>query len=175
MIIRSELQDFGLIFILRNIRLIKYTRVIKEVEFVLRTFYYLSRPITTKFFFCYIVFYEYSYLGEILFGGYITYAEYSHDVGSLAPSLYYLMNFNDFASSMVVLFQQMVINNWFIVIDVYSKIIGTGSSWWIRLFFTSFWVIIVLILMNIMIAIVLEIHDSLALEVNEKFKKINAR
>lgn len=76
MIIRSELQDFGLIFILRNIRLIKYTRVIKEVEFVLRTFYYLSRPITTKFFFCYIVFYEYSYLGEILFGGYITYEDY---------------------------------------------------------------------------------------------------
>ena len=169
-IIRSELVDFGLIFILRNFRLIKYARVIKEVEFVLKTFYYLSKPINAKFFFCYIVFYEYSYLGEILFGGYITYADYGRTVGSSAPSLYYLMNFNDFASSMVVLFQQMVINNWFIVIDCYSKIIGPGSEWWIRLFFESFWVIVVLILLNIIIAIVLEVHDSLAMEVNSKFR-----
>ena len=76
---------------------------------------------------------------------------------------------------MVVLFQQMVINNWFIVIDVYCNIIGRESEWWIRLFFESFWVIVVLILLNIIIAIVLEVHDSLAMEVSLKFDKINAR
>ena len=69
------------------------------------------------------------------------------------------MNFNDFGSAIVVLFQQMVINNWYVVIYMYSTL--AGSLWYVHIFFFSFWIIVVLILLNIMIAIVLEIHDNL--------------
>ena len=58
----------------------------------------------------------------------------------------------------------MVINNWFVVIDILMIIIG--DSWYIKIFFFSFWIIVVLILMNIVIAIVLEIHDSLKEEID---------
>ena len=64
----------------------------------------------------------------------------------------------------------MVINNWFVVIDNLSIVVGSEGAWWIRLFFTSFWVIVVLLLMNIIIAIVIEIHDSLTQEIDENFK-----
>ena len=32
------------------------------------------------------------------------------------------MNFNDFPSAIVVLFQQMIVNNWFVVVDYIVKI-----------------------------------------------------
>ena len=83
------------------------------------------------------------------------------------------MNFNDFASSIIVLFQQMVINNWYIVIDMFSEL--TGHYWYVHLFFVSFWVIVVLILVNIIVSIVLEIHDSLSAEVDQKFHKIKVK
>ena len=31
---------------------------------------------------------------------------------------YYLMNFNDYPSAVVVLFQQMVVNNWYVVCNI---------------------------------------------------------
>ena len=58
----------------------------------------------TKFFFVYVVFYEYAYIGEILFGGKLTFEVYTRDVMQFSPPLYYLMNFNDFGASIVVLF-----------------------------------------------------------------------
>ena len=58
----------------------------------------------------------------------------------------------------------MVINNWFVVIDMCSTI--TGRSWYVKIFFFSFYTIVVLILVNIVIAIVLEIHDSLKEEID---------
>jgi len=69
----------------------------------------------TKFFFMYLVFYEYAYIGALLFGGAVTFEAYDD---AKYPPLYYMMNFNDFGSSLLVLFQQMIVNNWFIVCDM---------------------------------------------------------
>ena len=44
-------------------------------------------------------------------------------------------------------------------------------GWIVKCFFISFWIVIVLVMVNIIIAIVLEIHGSLAPEVKAKFKK----
>lgn len=83
------------------------------------------------------------------------------------------MNFNDFGSSFVVLFQQMTINNWFIVIDLMSD--TTGYTTAVRLFFCSFFVVVVLVLLNILIAMVLEIHSAVYDEVETKFAQIKMR
>ena len=77
------------------------------------------------------------------------------------------MNFNDFGASIIVLFQQMVVNNWWVVVNMLTDVVGHQIL--VRLFFTSFWVFTVLILMNIMIAIVLEIYGSVSAEVDAKF------
>lgn len=74
------------------------------------------------------------------------------------------MNFNDFPSAFVVLFQQMVVNNWFVVVNMYAELYPKYTVL-VRLFFVVFWIMVVLLLMNIMIAIVLEIYDTLQPEI----------
>jgi len=58
-----------------------------------------------------------------LFGGHLTFEKYKEvNPGS---AYYYLLNFNDFFSSFVVMFQQMVLSGWWVVVDMtanYSSI-----------------------------------------------------
>ena len=113
----TEFLDLNIVFILRNARLFTYLDVVRDAKFVSETIKYLTKPILTKFFFCYIIFYEYAYMGQLMFGGRISYDVYKEKLASY-PAFYYLMNFNDFGSSLIVLFQQMVVNNWWVVVDM---------------------------------------------------------
>ena len=79
------------------------------------------------------------------------------------------MNFNDFGSAFIVLFQQMVVNNWWVVVNMQTTVVGYAPL--VRLWFTSFWIITVLILVNIMIAIVLEIYGSVSDDVDIVWNK----
>ena len=99
----------------------------------------------------------------------MTYEVYKLKLESSYPAFYWTMNFNDFGSSLIVLFQQMVVNNWWVVVNMLVDI--NGHTILVRMFFTSFWITIVLILVNIMIAIVLEIYGSVSAEVDDRFKK----
>ena len=74
---------------------------------------------------------------------------------------------------MIVLFQQMVLNNWFVVVDMICRY--TGWPTLTRSFFVAYWIIVVLILVNIIVAVVIEIHQSLEDENEEKFKRIRAQ
>ena len=114
----TEFLDLNIVFILRNARLFTYLDVVRDAKFVSETIKYLTKPILTKFFFCYIIFYEYAYMGQLMFGGRISYDVYKEKLAGSYPAFYYLMNFNDFGSSLIVLFQQMVVNNWWVVVDM---------------------------------------------------------
>ena len=135
-------------------RQIKYFRQVRDIDFIFVTFKAVSRPLLNKTLFIYLVFYEYAYFAMFFFGGKVHY-------DTSEGTLYYLMNFNDYPSSIVVLFQQMVVNNWFVVVNMLSSTLDNGAKQ-TKYFFISFWVIIVLILINIIIAVVLEIQDSLS-------------
>ena len=163
----SEFLDLDIIVILRNVRLYAYLDVVRDAKFISETVKYLSKPILTKFFFVYLIFYEYAYLGAVFFGGSITYEVWDKQIAGTVPGFYWMMNFNDFGASIIVLVQQMVVNNWWIVVNMISGVVGNTIL--VRLFFTSFWVTIVLILVNIMVAIVLEIYGSVSAEVDAKF------
>ena len=64
----------------------------------------------------------------------------------------------------------MVVNNWFIVVNMYTSLHDEKYTSLIRLYFITFWILVVLLLMNIMIAIVLEIYDTLQPEIESQFK-----
>lgn len=81
---------------------------------------------------------------------------------SEAPAFWYLLNFNDFGGSFITLFHQMIINNWFVTVNMYSEVMGPKSKFWVRTYFIFFWICIVLIQLNIVIAIVLEIFGAVA-------------
>ena len=119
-----------------------------------------------QFFFLYVIFYEFAQLGMIWFGGKLTFEVYET---LNMPAYYYKMNFNDFFSAIIVLFQQMVVNNWYAVVNMTADYMGNNKQL-IRLFFICFWVLVVLILLNIIVAVVLEVHASFQVEVSNKFK-----
>ncbi len=75
-----------------------------------------------------------------------------------APSLYYLNNFNDFGASLITLFHMMVVNNWFVTVNLYTSIYGGDTV--THTFFILFYVFSVIVLMNIVIAFALEMYSS---------------
>ena len=84
--------------------------------------------------------------------------------------LYYLMNFNDFGMSIITLFHLLVINNWFVTCDMYVQTIDKNISL-IRLYFISFWVVAVLIFLNLLISMVIEIYSSVESTVDQENNK----
>lgn len=66
---------------------------------------------------------------------------------------YVFFNFNDYPSGMVTLFNLLVMGNWQIWMEGYVQITGTS---WALLYFISFYVITVLLLVNLVVAFVLE-------------------
>ena len=93
---------------------------------------------------------------------------YSTSLDSSVPGLYYLLNFNDFSGGMITMFHIMVVNNWYVTCKMYENI---ENHAWPRIFFISFWVIVVLIVLNIIVSIVIDIYDSVHDEVEEFFKR----
>ena len=114
----------------------------------------------------YTIFFTYAYLGEFMWGGKVTTKSAQTEDASL-PTLYYLMNFNDFANSMVTLFHVMVVNNWFVTCNMYKDITGNNSP---EVFFVSFWILTVLIIFNLVISNIIEIYDSVEAEISTKFR-----
>lgn len=68
-----------------------------------------------------------------------------------------MMNFNDFPAALVTLFHIMVVNNWYVTANMYYYVMG--NSTWPIFFFMLFWVMTVLIMLNLVIAFVLDIYS----------------
>jgi hypothetical protein len=60
-------------------------------------------------------------------------------------SNYYGVNFNDFASGMVFLFQLLIANNWNVFMDAVVLVSGDDVGGWARLYCISYWVLAVTI------------------------------
>ena len=89
----------------------------------------------------------------------------------MSPGFYYLLNFNSFSASLATLFHSIVVNNWCVTIDMYQLV--TGQDTGPLIFFITFWCFVVLILLNVLIALILEIYSSVEPEVAMKAKKVN--
>ena len=73
------------------------------------------------------------------------------------PALYHLNNFNDFPSSMITLFSLMVVNNWMVTTDMYVVTMGSGYYRW---FFGIYFLLTVVMGMNIIVAFALDVYSS---------------
>ena len=78
------------------------------------------------------------------------------------------MNFNDFGASCVTLFHIMIVNNWYVTCDMFTDIVG---SFWPRVYFITFWVICVLIMLNLVVSFVLEIYAEVGASVQKAHKR----
>ena len=105
------------------------------------------------------VFYAFSIIGIECFAGTITTpcpncSDQSKDYYSNATSTdrYYLNNFDNIFRSFVTLFELMVVNNWMVIMD------GTVSftNEWARVYFMFFYIIAVILTLNVVVAFILE-------------------
>ena len=78
------------------------------------------------------------------------------------------MNFNDFGASLVTLFAQMVVNNWYNTCDL--MMIVTGARW-PAMYFVSFWIIQVNVMLNLVIAFVMEIYNSVSEDISREYSR----
>eukprot|EP01118_Nematostelium_gracile_P013714 TRINITY_DN5210_c0_g1_i1.p1 TRINITY_DN5210_c0_g1~~TRINITY_DN5210_c0_g1_i1.p1 ORF type:complete len:194 (-),score=20.37 TRINITY_DN5210_c0_g1_i1:77-658(-) len=90
------------------------------------------------------VFYFYSILGMEVF--------YNRSANPIVPT-YSIINFNTFPNSMVALYCLMTVNNWNSFMD--GAVITTGSKW-TRLYYMSFYLVTVVIILNVIVAFIIE-------------------
>ena len=125
----------------------------------------MTGPFISAMISLFIVFFIYVQIGMIIFGGRINI--YSTAIDDSVPGLYYLLNFNSFGAGMITLYHIMIVNNWFVTVKMYTNVFESTLP---RVFFVSFWCIVVLIVLNVVVSIVLDIYDSVFDEVEEFFK-----
>jgi len=116
-----------------------------------------------------IVFYLYSTLGDVLFGGYLKTNINLNLVQYGDPQYYVYVNFNDFWMGLFTCFHLLVVNNWLFTADVHCKILGNHLY---RIYFVSFYIIAVTICLNIMIAFILDLFLT---QISNKNEKLNPR
>jgi len=162
------------ILVLRVFRLVRIMYAYKGFRVILDTIANIGPAIYTYGAMVLLVYYMYAVVGMAWFGGKICEpntgisgavfdltSNYSIAIHECNPKLentqfaedgYYLNNFNDPCAAFVTLFELTVVNQWHVIADGYVKL----TDKWARLYFLSFNVLMVLIILNIFLAFVIE-------------------
>ena len=102
-----------------------------------------------------VIYYLFALLGMELFSDMRVVNNESRSVcGSYDNLSYYANNFNDFASSLVVLWDIMVVNNWYVFLDKFAQ--DSHLHEWSKLYFIMWWLVSVVVCVNLFISLVLE-------------------
>ena len=153
------------IIIVRILRLSVYLQEIKVLRIILETLRSLLNPFWSVLTVLFTVFYVYTMLGMLLFGGKISFQTEEILNNDSTPNNWALNNFNDFFSGYVTLFGLVIVNNWMVTADMYVNIAETK---WVLLYFVSFYVIAVLVGLNIIVCFAIDMYASIRRLDNEQ-------
>ena len=112
----------------------------------------------------YSVFYFYTLIGMEIFGGKINTQLFrdidriNGDDSEISPD-YMWLNFNDFASGLVTLFSMMLFNNWQFIWEQFDFTIENRTV--TNLFFLTFMVMATYVIINILMAFVIDVYTSI--------------
>lgn len=149
------------IVVLRPLRLLRLFKMKKRYRDVFGTVVLLSPLMSSAVMVILVLYYFFAIIGMELFAGYELknccngtavedFYKWSANTTS-AGGYYYLNNFENIAVSFVTLFELMVVNNWFIVMNAYAVVVHPSS----RLYFMLFYLLTSVVL-TIVVASVLE-------------------
>ncbi|XP_062217754.1 two pore calcium channel protein 1 isoform X2 [Phragmites australis] len=137
-------------------RMLRLTRILLQVRrfraFV-ATFFTLMSSLLPYLGIVFCILCVYCSIGLQIFGGIVYTGNPKLEETDLFSNDYLLFNFNDYPSGMVTLFNLLVMGNWQVWMESYAHL--TGSSWSL-IYFVSFYLISVLLLLNLIMAFVLE-------------------
>nr|XP_023906859.1 two pore calcium channel protein 1-like [Quercus suber]POF18131.1 two pore calcium channel protein 1 [Quercus suber] len=137
----------------RMLRLIRLLMYIKRYHAYIATFIALIPSLMPYLGTIFCVLCIYCSLGVQIFGGLVNAGNASLDRTDLSDDDYLLFNFNDYPNGMVTLFNLLVMGNWQAWMQSYKELTGTA---WSLTYFVSFYLITVLLLLNLIVAFVLE-------------------
>ena len=137
------------------LRLLRFVPHIKRLWMLTNTMVALIRNLRGFAGIIIVVYYMFALLGmEIFSNAKIVNQDAINVCGSYDNLEYYANNFNDFASSLVVLWDVMIVNNWYVFLDKFSR--DSNLHEWSKLYFISWWLVSVVICVNLFISLVLE-------------------
>uniref|UniRef100_A0A8C8LR28 Ion transport domain-containing protein n=1 Tax=Oncorhynchus tshawytscha TaxID=74940 RepID=A0A8C8LR28_ONCTS len=82
---------------------------------------------------------------------------FTMECGSYEQLGYWPNNFDDFASSLVLLYNIMVVNNWQVFMDAYTRY----TTEWSKVYFVSWWLTSSVMWVNLFVALILEVCINL--------------
>ncbi|WCJ30756.1 Two pore calcium channel protein 1 [Euphorbia peplus] len=137
----------------RMLRLIRLLMHVKSYRAFISTFLTLIPSLMPYLGTIFCILCVYCSLGVQIFGGLVNAGNSELESTDLAEDDYLLFNFNDYPNGMVTLFNLLVMGNWQVWMQSYKEL--TGSVWTLA-YFISFYLISVLLLLNLVVAFVLE-------------------
>ena len=155
-------------FMLRNLRLTVLLEEVKAFKIVMQMIMKMTVPILYMLACLYVVYYLFAIIGMYGLGGKILQPNF-HSEDGIPNNLYYLVNFNDLGSSMATLYAFMIINNWPAITDTMCNAAGGA---WPRIYFMIFYIIVQWIVLNIIIAMMLEIFTNVEQEMDTEFHNL---
>lgn len=154
------------LLIARLLRLIRILMYVRNYRAFVATFLTLIPSLMPYLGTIFCVMCIYCSLGIQLFGGLVNAGNLNLEGTDLAEDDYLLFNFNDYPNGMVTLFNLLVMGNWQVWMQSYKDLTG---SYWSLAYFISFYLITVLLLLNLVMAFVLEaFFAEMELEISEK-------
>lgn len=141
------------LLIARMLRLIRILMHVQRYRAFIATFLTLIPSLMPYLGTVFCVMCIYCTMGIQIFGGIVNAGNPDLPSTDLADSDYLLFNFNDYSNGMVTLFNLLVMGNWQIWMQDYATLTGTA---WSYAYFISFYLITVLLLLNLIVAFVLE-------------------
>ena len=140
----------------------------REFKVIMQMIMKMTDPIIVQLCCLYIVYYIFALIGIYGLGGLIKQPNF-HSEGGIPNNLYYLVNFNDLGMAINTLYAFMIINNWPAITDM---MVGTSGSVWPRIYFMAFYILVQWILLNIVIAMMLDIFTSVDDELDIEFTRL---
>eukprot|EP00998_Keelungia_sp_KM082_P006750 NODE_2986_length_960_cov_2.649460_g2966_i0.p1 GENE.NODE_2986_length_960_cov_2.649460_g2966_i0~~NODE_2986_length_960_cov_2.649460_g2966_i0.p1 ORF type:complete len:310 (-),score=65.29 NODE_2986_length_960_cov_2.649460_g2966_i0:31-888(-) len=105
-----------------------------------------------------VLFYAYSMIGMATFGGMLPTAanKPEYQASTFKANGYEVLNFDTLVNSYIVLFCLMVVNNWHVIMDGWMLATNRVAV----LFFVSFYMLVVLVAANLVVAQLLDLYDN---------------
>ena len=140
------------------LRLLRVVPHIKRLWLLTNTMVALIRNLSGFAGIIVVVYYFFALLGMEIFSNATTKIvnpDAEKECGSYDNLGYYANNFNDFASSLVVLWDVMIVNNWYVFLNKFAR--DSHLHEWSKLYFIAWWLVSVVVCVNLFISLVLEI------------------
>ncbi|KAL9984267.1 hypothetical protein ACROYT_G006542 [Oculina patagonica] len=145
-------------------RLLRIVPNIKSLSLIVETLMKLLKHLRPFGGIIVAVYYVFAILGMMLFEGKTNPSVvganktrlYSKECGTFDQLEYYANNFDDFGAALVVLWDLMVVNNWHVFLKEYATVV----SRWAQLYFLAWYLISVILIINLFVALILEAFIS---------------